>query len=88
LCHQKKNNLQGNLEGFSSKFKNTYFIRVWEEVATGIMKNDEEHALTAKRHLEEVQRREDEERNQKKVQWTPKLFVKNSEGIYYYHKFE
>jgi len=61
--------------------------RLWEDVIREMLKNDEDEALAAKRKLEATQRAEENERVAKRIEWQPKLFVKNSEGIYYYYKW-
>lgn len=62
--------------------------RLWEDVIAGMLKGYEDEALNAKRKLEAIQRADENERHTKNIEWIPKLFIKNSEGIYYYHKWD
>jgi hypothetical protein len=61
---------------------------MWEDVVRGMLKNDEEEALSHKRKMEAVQRAAEQERKDKKIEWIPTYFKKDSKGGYVYHKWE
>jgi len=64
--------------------------KVWKEVVRGILKGNEEIALNAKRKIEEVQRREEKEREEQHREWIPSLFKKGNIGteeVFLYQKW-
>lgn len=60
--------------------------RLWADVVKGMLAGNENDALDAKRKIEEVQRAAENERTEKKVDWIPALFTKDSEDYYWFNQ--
>lgn len=61
---------------------------LWKDVVAGIKNNSEENALEAKRKIEAVQRKEENERIETKTDWVPVLFVKDKHSYFWYKDWD